>query len=173
MAEMHESLFDSGQLINAMGGAEYLEQSLNKTSKAFNRYLDVRQRRMARKEFHNNNAPYMPSKIAEDLRDSWNVNGPLQVLQETKFEMMKTGPIGYTQPFAESGRQFESYYDYLQRQNQTYSLTYNNTQMAQQIHQYNATSSSNHIQQQMRKMNPKPTQNRNLPLHPWQNYYPF
>ena len=172
MAEMHESLFDSGQLINAMGGAEYLEQSLNKTSKAFNRYLDVRQRRMARKEFHNNNAPYMPSALAEDLRDSWNVNGPLQTLQQTKFEIMKNTSHA-TQPFQASGQQFESYYNYLQRQNQTYQLTYNNTQMAQQIHQYNATSSSNHIQQQMRKMSPKPTQYRGQPLHPWQWYNPF
>ena len=114
----------------------------------------------------------MPSALAEDLRDSWNVNGPLQTLQQTKFEIMKNTSHA-TQPFQASGQQFESYYNYLQRQNQTYQLTYNNTQMAQQIHQYNATSSSNHIQQQMRKMSPKPTQYRGQPLHPWQNYYPF
>ena len=172
MADIYESLFDAVNLTNAIGSGQYLENSINKSSSAFQRYLDVRQRRMARKDFHNNNAPYMPSALAEDLRDSWNVNGPLQTLQQTKFEIMKNTSHA-TQPFQASGQQFESYYNYLQRQNQTYQLTYNNTQMAQQIHQYNATSSSNHIQQQMRKMSPKPTQYRGQPLHPWQWYNPF
>lgn len=176
MAEIYESIYDTVKYANAIGNAEYLEEVVNRGSTAYQQYLNRRQRRKARNEFYGaDSSSFLPSNIASDLRDSMNINGPLQVIQQSRFEQIKSMSHSGGQPFAQSGQQFESYYDYLQRQNQTYSLTYNNTQMAQQIHQYNATSSSNHIKQQMRSMTNRPMQSGNGGKHPWQynGYSPF
>lgn len=174
MAEIYESIYDTAQYINAIGGAEYLERTVNRSSTIYQQYLNRRQRRKSRNEFYGaDSSSFLPSNIAADLRDSMNVNGVLSSIQQTKFEAIKNTSHTNGKAFYDSAQQFESYYDYLQRQNQTYQLTYNNTQMAQQIHQYQATSNSNHIQSMMRKMSPKPTQYKGMPLKPWQNYYPF
>ena len=177
MSEIMESIYDTVKYANAIGNAEYLEEMVNRGSTAYQQYLNRRQRRKARNEFYSaDSSSFLPSNIASDLRDSLNINGPLQVVQQSRFEQIRTMSHSSGQPFGQSGQYFDDYYSYLQRNNQMNQLTLNNTQMSQQLHRYHSTSNSNYIQQQMRSMTNRPNRfGASSNMSPWHynGYYPF
>lgn len=151
MAEIYQSFSDTLNYMDNAGAIAYLQRMQGRSS-AFKNYLDMTSRRKARREFNDADYPWIPSNLVADIRDSNNVNGILQTLQETKHQMLKTGPSSSTRPFGDAQNPFSTYYQYLEQKNQMSSLTLNNTELAQQFHQYQSTSNSEYIKYKMHKI---------------------
>ena len=148
-----DSISNVNDYINMAGVDGYIRRMQNKSS-SIQQYNEVLRRRQARNQFTQSDYPWKPSSIMADLRDSNNVNGLGSSLTQLKHEIYKTSPSSSTRIFGdESQRYFESYYDYLNRQNQMHNLNYNQTEQAQLLHQYQNTSNSNYIQFKNRQIN--------------------
>ena len=78
--------------------------------------------------------------------------GIREALNELQYEIQKQ-TVGQSnrplEPSYQNHNVFKTYNDYIDSRSEYRSLTYDNTSMAQQFHQYHATSQSNYIQSQM------------------------
>ena len=78
--------------------------------------------------------------------------GIREAFNELQYEIQKQ-TVGQSnrplEPSYQNHNVFKTYNDYIDSRSEYRSLTYDNTSMAQQFHQYHATSQSNYIQSQM------------------------
>ena len=147
-----DSISNVNDYIDIAGISGYIDR-MQKKSSTINQYSEVLRRRNARNQFAESDYAWKPSSIIADIRDSANVSGLGASVQQLRHEVVRTSSHN-NNPFSYTSNQYmESYYNYINRQNEVNNLTLNNVQMAQQFHQYQNTSSSEYIRFKNRSIN--------------------
>lgn len=86
------------------------------------------------------------------IKNATSETGLREAFNELQYEIQKQ-TVGQSnrplEPSYMNNDNFRTYNDYINFRSEYRSLTYDNTSMAQQFHQYHATSQSNYIQSQM------------------------
>ena len=86
------------------------------------------------------------------IKNATSETGLREAFNELQYEIQKQ-TVGQSnralQPSYQNHNVFATYNDYVDSRSEYRALTYDNTSMAQQFHQYHATSQANYIQNQM------------------------